>query len=151
MCYSARRRQACRAYWMACGRPCSRRRPQRVSVAAGVLAPPCFANKRSNAPPMVHAYTQRASVPMYSGSSLACTGRLSRSKERRAGVATNRYPLKLPVRYANDAIEICRFHNYSPAGCIRGKLPCCPLPTRFAAEASLPAWSNSRLCFRPML
>jgi hypothetical protein len=49
-----------------------------------------------------------------------------RGKTRR-GVA-DRYPLKMPVRYAaGDGREICRFHNYSQAGCIRGQQGRCDL------------------------
>ena len=48
-------------------------------------------------------------------------GILGRSKERRGGAPIGaRYPLKLPCRYTEDGVEICRFHNYSQAGCIRG-------------------------------
>ena len=36
-------------------------------------------------------------------------------------------PLELPVRRTADGIEICRFHNYSPAGCIRVSQGRCPL------------------------
>lgn len=47
------------------------------------------------------------------------------SKERRGGAAISRYPLKLPVRFNDQGVEICRFHNYSPSGCIRGETGQC--------------------------
>ena len=44
------------------------------------------------------------------------------------GAPMDRYPLKMPVRYAaTDGKEICRFHNYSQAGCIRGQQGRCNL------------------------
>jgi hypothetical protein len=55
-------------------------------------------------------------------------GVMGRSKERRGGRPTPRYPLKLPPRYMpGSGLEICRFHNYSQAGCIRGAEGRCPL------------------------
>ena len=55
-------------------------------------------------------------------------GILGRSKERRGGAPIGaRYPLKLPCRYTEDGVEICRFHNYSQAGCIRGAQGRCQL------------------------
>lgn len=58
--------------------------------------------------------------------------------ERRGGGGRGlgRYPLKLPIRYttieecdggACATVEICRFHNYASAGCIRLKQNRCPL------------------------
>lgn len=55
-------------------------------------------------------------------------GIIGRSKERRGGAPISaRYPLKLPVRYTATGVEICRFHNYSQAGCIRGAQGHCSL------------------------
>ena len=50
-----------------------------------------------------------------------------RSRERPGGAPVDCYPLKLPVRYSVDGVEICRFHNYSAAGCIRGSQGRCDL------------------------
>ena len=53
-----------------------------------------------------------------------------------AASQTARYPLKLPVRYTTiqpcaggppATVEICRFHNYAAAGCIRRQQNRCPL------------------------
>jgi len=55
-------------------------------------------------------------------------GIVGRSKERRGGAPlAARYPLKLPLRRSKLGVEICRFHNYSQAGCIRGEQGRCPL------------------------
>ncbi|CAM9961473.1 unnamed protein product, partial [Heterosigma akashiwo] len=60
----------------------------------------------------------------------AAEGIIGGSKERRGGAPVDRYPLKLPVRFNAGGAEICRFHNYSPSGCIRGSQGRCPLDHR---------------------
>lgn len=37
------------------------------------------------------------------------------------GAIFKRYPLKYPTRVDINNIEICRFHNYSAVGCLRGR------------------------------
>jgi precorrin-6B methylase 2 len=39
----------------------------------------------------------------------------------------NRYPLKYPARLNAHGVEVCRFHNYSKAGCVRGAQGRCAL------------------------
>lgn len=49
------------------------------------------------------------------------------SAEVPANANFSRYALKLPQKFTDDEVEICRFHNYAQAGCLRMQQGRCDL------------------------